>query len=140
MRQAWYKKMKDSRFRYLCVMGLGWLVDLAAFALFAQWLSIPLSQIIARLSGAAVGFAGHKWFSFSNGKTSSGRTARQSAVFALVWLFSYLLTTGGILFLVQKLGFEKLTAKILIEILVVPINYVMLSRWVFSHRSSSEIK
>ena len=117
--------------RYALVMGLGWLADVAVFALAVAWMNIPVSQLLARVTGAAVGFVFHKHFSFP--QTAGIQSASALLRYAMVWVFGYFASTGLILLLVGG-QLPPLGAKVLVEIGMVPVNFFLFRLFVFARR------
>lgn len=116
--------------RYTLVMGCGWLADLLVFAIAVDSLDIPLSQLLARTTGAVVGFVLHKYFTFrQTGNARSNVAVR----YALVWMFSYFLSTGLIMLLANA-GLLPVGAKLMVEIMVVPVNFILLRVFVFARQ------
>jgi putative flippase GtrA len=113
--------------RYVLVIGLGWLADIAVFALAVPHVNVPLAQLLARVSGALVGFVLHKHFTFQQTNTP---VPRATVRYIILWLFSYFVSTGLILLLIS-FKFQVVGAKILVEILIVPFNFHLMRRFVF---------
>ena len=51
-------------FRYLLTGGVAWLVDVAGFTLCLTSVDMLWAQVLARASGAAIGFVGHTFVVF----------------------------------------------------------------------------
>ena len=108
-------------------MGLCWLADLALFALAVQWLDIVIAQLVARLTGALLGFLLHKFVTFNEPDTrASGAALRYLAL----WVFSYVASTSLILLLVH-VQLTAVAAKLIAEIVLVPLNFFLMRRFVF---------
>jgi putative flippase GtrA len=116
--------------RYTLVMGCGWLADLLVFAIAVDSLDIPLSQLLARTTGAVMGFVLHKYFTFR--QTGSARS-NVAVRYTLVWMFSYFLSTGLIMLLVNA-SLLPVGAKLMVEIMMVPVNFILLRVFVFARQ------
>ena len=90
------------------------------------------SKTAARVSGAAVTFVGHKFFVFRDRPVGGRRLARQTLQYAALWVFSYLISLGGILYLVEHQQVHPVVAKILVEIVVVLLNFFTMKRFIFA--------
>jgi putative flippase GtrA len=119
--------------RYVVVMGLTWLIDFATFALASYFFGIPVSQALARGVGAVAGFLMHKFGTFKDSAPTDQRanTAAQFWKYAVLWLFGWAASTALILGLMQWLMLDKLVAKFIAELSLVPINYLLMRRFIF---------
>lgn len=117
--------------RYVFAMGLAWLADVAVFAMAVVWLNIPVSQMLARTAGAITGFVLHRHITFRQASTNNSAGAMLR--FAMVWLFGYGVSTALILLIVGS-QLSPVGAKIVVEIGLVPINFVLLRLFVFTKR------
>lgn len=117
--------------RYVVVMGLGSLTDLAMFVAVVRWLPIPAAQLMARLAGAVVGFLLHRHFTFQRARRRPTLSAMTR--YGAVWLFGYFLSTWLILTLAAS-GRDVEFAKVMVEIALVPVIFLLLRFFVFTHR------
>jgi putative flippase GtrA len=117
--------------RYVLVMGLGWLTDMAVFSFAILYINVPLAQLFARVTGALVGFIMHKHFTFQRENTPAPRAAIR---YIMLWFVSYFVSTGFILLLIN-FKFQTLGAKVLVETVIVPINFFLMQRFVFARQA-----
>lgn len=122
-------------------MGTSWIVDFAAFALAGLFFDIPVSQAIARACGALTGFLLHKFATFrpiANPATVPAQNffVRQFFAYTLLWLFGWIVSTAGILAMVQWTPLNKFVAKFSVEVLLVPVNYLIMRRFIFRKDST----
>lgn len=123
--------MSGEAVRYFFV-GLGaWVVDVIVFALVQAEIGVISAQAIARLSGAIVAFAGHKFYVFREHKTGLWHLSRQSLQYVLLWIFSYLVSTMGILWLMDSHDFPAVQAKIMVESMVIMLNFLIMKSYIF---------
>ena len=117
--------------RYLLVGGLAWLVDfLTFFALYAG-VGLVWAQTAARVAGALVGFAGHKYFVFADRRSAPRHLGRQALLYVLLWGVSYGLSVAGLLWLVHDLELHPVTAKLLVEAVIMGFNFITMKRLIF---------
>lgn len=118
-------------FRYLFSGGVAWLVDLAVFTFFLPGGGIILAQLAARTAGAVVSFIGHKVFVFHARDYHPAALARQTFHFVLLWLFSYIMSTLALIGLIDKMHWNVLAAKLLVEVFILLINYRVMKLFIF---------
>ena len=111
-------------------MGVSWLADLAVFAVTVQWLNVVIAQLVARLTGALLGFLLHKYVTFQE---SDAKTSRAALRYLALWVFGYFASTSLILFLVH-VQLTPLVAKVIVEIVLVPLNFLLMRRFVFTRQ------
>ncbi len=121
--------------RYLMTGGALFAIDLAVFLTLKHLdASTPLAQVVSRTVGAAVGFVGHKAFSFRNRDRETRAIAVQGggylACTILNIIISPFIVTGVELLLPYNLTFVKIVA----EVVMVTETYFVL-RWVFKIRA-----
>ncbi|HEX4858091.1 MAG TPA: GtrA family protein [Usitatibacteraceae bacterium] len=117
--------------RYVVTMGAGWAADFVVFAITYAWMGIPGAQFLARVAGAAIGFALHRHFTFR--AASSRPFAVQALWYIGVWTLSYVLSTVLLVVGVEA-GLHPLVAKVGVELLIVPMNFLLLRALVFTPR------
>jgi putative flippase GtrA len=122
--------------RYLLIGGIAWVIDVAVFVACVADLGIVKAQLIARIIGALVSFAGHKLFVFAEMDTKPSTVARQAAAYGALWILSYLLSTLGLVGLIDYAGINSLPSKVIVEAGVVGINYLVMQRLIFRSRVS----
>jgi putative flippase GtrA len=111
--------------------GVAWLVDLAVFTLCLGVGGIAVAQFAARTAGAIVAFIGHKVFVFRAHEYRPRVIARQSAYFAALWLFSYAASTLALIVLIDRMDWNVVVSKILVEVGVVLVNYAVMKSFIF---------
>ena len=115
---------------YLLVGVIAWLVDLAVY--YALWpvMGIAAGQLLARIAGAVTAFLLNRWITFkSSGDTAE--TVRQAFKYGALLALNWAVTVGFIYFLSYGLEMHPLTAKILVDIVIVPGNYLIMKYWIF---------
>ncbi|MET0027148.1 MAG: GtrA family protein [Candidatus Thiodiazotropha sp.] len=118
--------------RYLMVGGVAWLVDFSLFTLTYSALGIFFAQTLARMSGALVGFAGHKWVVFRNRSSQAGSTRNQAMQYGLLWLFSYIASLALLYLLVHPVGLHPVVAKLITETVILGFNFATMRRYIFA--------
>ena len=132
-REGFFVSSASRPFRYLLSGGVAWLVDLAVFTLCLGVGGIAVAQFAARTVGALVAFIGHKVFVFRAHEYRPRIIARQSVYFAALWLFSYVTSTLALIVLIDRLDWNVVVSKLLVEIGVVLVNYTVMKSFIF-HR------
>jgi putative flippase GtrA len=122
--------------RYLLIGVMAWVIDVAVFVACVADLGIVKAQLIARIIGALVSFAGHKLFVFSEMDTKPATVARQAAAYGALWILSYFLSTLGLIGLIDYGGIHSVPAKVMVEMGVVVMNYLVTQRLIFRSGSS----
>jgi putative flippase GtrA len=120
--------------RYLVVGAVAYAVDFGLFVVCVGPWGMIGAQAIARVGGAVVGFAGHKWFAFDDRRRSARTLLVQIAGYAALWLFSYAASTAAMVVLVERIGCSPLVAKLAVEPAIVLVNFAVMRRSVFAAR------
>lgn len=120
--------------RYIAVMGLGFVVDLAVFTALYRSLGVPLAQWAARVAGAAVGFWLHREFTFRAAQANPRALRSQAMRFAVVWLVNYAVSTSGILLAIAALAVDPVLAKLGVEVLIAGAGFLWMRGFVFGAR------
>ncbi|MCU7929633.1 MAG: GtrA family protein [Candidatus Thiodiazotropha sp. (ex Codakia rugifera)] len=111
---------------------IAWVVDFAIFIALYPVTGIVGAQTLARIAGALVSFTGHKVFVFDDRQFSQGKVWRQAFQYSLLWLFSYALSVGCILFFVDFFMLHPVASKLITEVIIIIINFVTMRRFIFS--------
>ena len=117
--------------RYLLVGGLAWVVDFLTFLSLYAWAGLVWAQTAARIAGALVGFAGHKYFVFADRRSAPRHLGRQALLYVLLWGVSYGLSVAGLLWLTQDLRLHPVLAKLLVEAVILGLNFFTMKRLIF---------
>lgn len=119
----------DSRFLvYLLVGGMQWLIDLLVYTLSWPLLGVAGGQALARFSGAAAGFYLNRNHTFE----ATGSPARQAPRFVAVWVANWGVSTLLVLWLLEHSGLSEVSAKVCVDLFVVPGSFILLKKWVFA--------
>ncbi|CAN7443295.1 GtrA family protein [Caballeronia sp. LjRoot31] len=127
--------------RYVAVGGGTFLVDLCCFLLLVKQAGISpeVAQACSRTVGAAVGFFGHKYFSFAQPEAagSKGRSSSVQVVgYICIMVAGIVLSPFVIWFMLRIVQPHLVLAKILTEGVMVCINFVLMKA-LFSRLSKS---
>jgi putative flippase GtrA len=115
---------------YLVVGVVAWLVDLAIYHALWPLIGIAAGQLLARIAGAVTAFLLNRWKTFKAGKGLAG-IGSQAFNYVVLLVLNWAITVGLIYFLSYGLDMHPLTAKIVVDIAVVPGNYLFMKYWVF---------
>ena len=119
---------------YIIVGVISWLVDVAIYHLSWALIGIAAGQFLARIAGAATAFLLNRRVTFRANKDASG-VRPQVIKYAALLVLNWAITVGLIYYLSYGLSMHPLIAKILLDIVIVPGNYVVMKYWVFpSHQ------
>ncbi|MGB3394199.1 MAG: GtrA family protein [Stenotrophomonas sp.] len=114
---------------FLAVGGLQFVFDAGLFILLTHWGMAPSwTNLLTRFSAALLGF-------LLNGKLTFGQprlTRRQLSKYLLLWVLLTLLSTGAVITIGQVAGIRAAWGmKILVEIPLAVLSFVLMRRWVF---------
>ena len=118
--------------KYMVAGGVAFGVDVFAFTAFRFFaLSLAIANPMARLIGALTAFIINRQWTF---KRISPRTRRREfGRYALLWCFSTLCSTFALAVLIYAFpGVGDVYFKVLVECVIVAMNYVVSRVWVFS--------
>lgn len=121
-------------FKYAFVMGLGWIVDNGIYYALTFVTSIPIAIFIARIAGAVTGLILHNKITFSN-QTDKAMNVKKALKFTLIWFIGYFCVTYGTLYFMKIGVLGTLLSKILMEVIFVPINYILLQYIVYTEKA-----
>lgn len=116
---------------YLLVGVAQWLIDLLIYSLSWPLFGVAIGQALARSSGAVAGFFLNRKHTF-RATEAPEQIRRQAIRFLVVWLSNWGISTALVLWLMEGFGFSGLHAKVVIDVFVVPGNFMLLKIWVFS--------
>lgn len=117
----------------------GFAVDYLMYALFLQILGehhLVLVNSAARVISASVNFTLNRWFVFDKDETLR-RSAGKYALLAIVILA---LNTGVLCLLTQIAGIHSYAAKVLTEMILFLINWLVQKKVVFCRKTGKEIE
>ena len=123
--------MRSISIRYIAVIVCGWIVDNVVFLLVVGLIGIPLAVLAGRIAGASTGYALHRTVTFPERTPGERSRRKEIVVYVCVWLAAYFITASGAVLLVDRYGIPPLLAKVAIESIVVPTNFILLSRYAF---------
>ena len=115
---------------YLAVGLVAWLVDLSVYHVMWPIAGIAIGQLFARIAGAGTAFLLNRWKTFN----SAGNLASlgpQAFKYILLLVLNWAVSIGLIYILSYRVGVHPLKAKVLVDIIIVPGNYVFMKYWVF---------
>ena len=117
--------------RYLLIGGLAWLLDVIVFAVTVSSVGVASAQLGARVCGAFVAFSGHKLFVFRQADLQPAAIVAQAVRYAALWLLSFTISALALIGLIEQAGVAALTAKVVVEIGIVALNYLVMRAFVF---------
>lgn len=116
---------------YLFFGGLTTLVNIAAYALFARALAmdVTLSTVVAWVFSVVFAYLTNRKWVFQSRASGSRAVLCEIGAFFGGRAFSGLLDVGIMFLFAQTLGFNDMIVKILSNVLVIVLNYI-LSKWI----------
>ena len=131
-----FNPVKDSIRIYACILKfamsslIGYIVDIAFGALFKLFLSTVAANILARCISAPVNFLLNRHVTFKGNETLPRSAAKYAALAACILAVNTLMMW----LLVDKLGWNWLASKILVEITLFVVNFAVQGRVVYRAR------
>ena len=120
---------------YVVVGIISWLADVAIYYLSWPLIGIAAGQLLARITGATTAFLLNRRVTFRADTDASG-FGLQAIKYATLLVLNWAISVGLIYVLIYGLSMDPLTAKILIDIVIVPGNYFVMKYWIFPHAST----
>jgi len=118
-------------FKYLVAGGVAFAADVFTFAVL-RFFVLPLAAAnpMARLIGALTAFIINRQWTFK--RSSPGAWPREFTRYGLLWCFSTLCSTFALAFFIHTFPKgEEVFFKIMVESVIVAMNYVISRVWVF---------
>jgi len=117
---------------YLIFGGLTTLVNFIVY-FTAKWIGIEewISNGIAWIIAVSFAYITNKIFVFESKSTSKKEIVKEISSFFGARAFSGILDIGLFWLLVEKLGFNDVIIKIILQIIVILLNYIFSKLWVF---------
>jgi putative flippase GtrA len=114
--------------RYLITGGLLFLIDSAVFFALVQLAETQpfAAQAISRLTGAIVGFFGHRHFTFFEARSTGAGAAAQGVAYTAIGVFMLFLTPIVLHLFLQLVNGSVLAAKVFTELFAVLFGYLAL--------------
>ncbi len=128
---SWYNRYY-SVLVYLFFGGCATFLNIASFLFLRKiQLSLILSNIIAWIVAFLFAFVSNKYFVFKSKKRGTKMFMKESISFLLARLFSFFVDMGMIYCMVEVLTINEFFSKIIINIIVIILNYVFSKKFVF---------
>ncbi|MFO8071542.1 MAG: GtrA family protein [Polyangia bacterium] len=138
--RIWRRLSDWSAFRYLVTGGVLFVIDLSIFlGLKRLETPTPIAQAISRTTGALIGFAGHKLYSFRNREWKGSRLAAQGTGYTVLTVANIFISPAVVMGFEWLLPGRLVLVKVLAEVVMVTETYLVLS-WLFrARRGAGEI-
>ena len=113
--------------RYVIVGGLTTLVNLLAFYIFRSLLSLPLTiaNIISISLAILFSYVMNAAFVFHSKRDTVTERLREMLCFVGGRLLTMVIEVGGVWFFVEALGMNEMFSKLLTQVVVIVLNYVI---------------
>lgn len=133
---SWYNKVKEILW-YGFFGVLTTIINIISFALLDKvGLNIYIDNFIAWILSVLFAFITNKFFVFSSGFSSVSAFFKEMFSFFLFRALSLGIDMGGLFVLLNLFKFKKVVAKIVVNIIVIIVNYVFSKLFVFKKKSS----
>ena len=115
-------------------------INMAVFWLFNTPLAIhyTVANIIAWVLAVVFAFFANKVFVFENHGWSGAVVLHEAVTFFLSRIASLLVDMAGMALMIDVLHCEEMLSKLVVNILVILINYVLGKFWVFGKKAASK--
>ena len=114
--------LRQRFFRYTFIGGLATVVDWTTFSLLAIFTTVhyELNLVAATCAGALTNYVGNRVFTF---ESRTRRIHHQLGVFVLITAISLGISAVLIYLLHARLGIAQIPSRILVTLLMLPVNY-----------------
>lgn len=115
--------------RYLATGASLFLLDLAIYVVLHLGFGVAImtAQLVSRTTGAAVGFVGHKFFSFGvGGEKQASSTTSQGVAYSVVMAVNILLSPFLVVFLVYLLDGRAIVGKLFSDAIIITETFLLL--------------
>lgn len=122
---------------FLLAGGLAAAVNVASRIVYSLALPLPVSVVLAYVTGMVVAFGLNRWFVFENARDDVGRRAGRFVVVNLLAVLQTLAVTLAGSWILRKGGVgdaSETIAHVLGVLVPVFASYAMHKRWTFGHR------
>ena len=133
MRKAVDALIESEQVRYLFFGGLTTLVNLVVFHALVDvcgW-DVTLGNVISIVAAIVFAFVTNKRYVFRSRTTTPQETARELLGFVAGRAFTMLLEVGGVYLLHNVWGLAAMPAKLVMQVVVIILNYVISKAFVF---------
>lgn len=133
---SWYNKVKEILW-YVFFGVLTTVINIISFALLDKvGLNIYIANFIAWILSVLFAFITNKFFVFSSDFSSVSSFFKEMFSFFLFRALSLGIDMGGLFVLLNLFKFKKVVSKIVVNIIVIIVNYVFSKLFVFKKKSS----
>ena len=127
---------------YLVFGGLTTLVNIGVYALCTRAFEVEVMAATVIAWGIAVAFAffTNKFYVFESKEKTAKVWLKESASFVAARVFSMLLELLIMYVFVEMLGFNDMLFKIIANIVVIIVNYILSKFWIFKNKNNNKEK
>lgn len=128
----WYRKHQEGM-RYLVFGGLATVVNIIIFAICGKILnfSTTISNIIAWILSVLFAYTTNKLWVFESKTENKKDLIKEIASFFGARIFTLVVETIFLWAVIDKLGFNDILMKILSNIIVIILNFILSKIWIF---------
>lgn len=136
---SWYNKYREV-ISYLVFGGLTTVINIVAFYIMdLMGVNTYVNNTIAWIVSVIFAYVTNKLFVFESKTTTRKELAREVSSFFAARIFSYVVDMVGMYLFVSVMMTNKMFAKILMNVVVIVINYVFSKLFIFNSNNKKEI-
>lgn len=125
--------------RYLIFGGCTTMVNLVVFYIlrYGVLTSLKMANLTAILTAMIFAFAVNKWYVFGSSGNGIRKTAIEFINFMGIRFITMLIEFYGVEVLVEQFEISDMSSKILVQIVVIVLNYVFSKFWIFKKENQT---
>lgn len=129
------KKLLDSEgFRYLFFGGLSTVFSIASFALLKLAFPYTVANLISLVLTKLFAYITNKLFVFQTRTESFGALMREFFSFIGARMVTFVIDYFGLILMVETLHMNSLVSKVILQVIVIALNYVFSKLFVFKKK------
>lgn len=129
------KFIKSEGFRYLFFGGLATVFSIGSFWLLQQIMDYRAANLISLVATKIFAYVTNKIFVFRSKTNGMWALLKEAAAFMGARLVTFLIDYFGLILLVENISMPELPAKIMLQVIVVALNYVFSKLLVFRKKA-----
>lgn len=135
MKQRIRQLMGSEGFRYLLFGGLSTVFSIGSFWLLKQIIDYKTANLISLVATKLFAYVTNKLFVFKSKTNGLSELLKEAATFMGARLVTFFIDYFGLILMVEVLHMAELPAKIILQIVVIALNYVFSKLFVFRKKA-----
>lgn len=128
------KLMHTEGFRYLFFGGLSTVFSICSFALLKLAFPYTVANLISLVLTKLFAYVTNKLFVFQSKTGSFGALMREFFSFVGARMVTFVIDYFGLILMVEMLNMQELVSKIILQVIVIVLNYVFSKLFVFKKK------